>query len=93
MGMVKINTKPAPSSVRDDSLTAAFSSENFMRCRKKVAITTITMTPPGRYKNSILPDKPVSPRMFFQPSTRLLRKKDFTSALTRDSTSSTASSR
>ena len=93
IGMVKISTKPAPSKVREDSPTAAFNSENFMRCRKKVASTTITMMPPGRYKNSMLPDRPFSPRILLQPSTRLFKKNAFTSALTRDSTSNPASSR
>ncbi|MNE95283.1 hypothetical protein D3C80_1933490 [compost metagenome] len=67
IGMVKINTKPAPSRVRLDSLTAAFTSLKRMRCRKQVTITTMHRMPPGRYSGSRVPETPVSPRMSFQP--------------------------
>ncbi|MNJ50364.1 hypothetical protein D3C77_456360 [compost metagenome] len=48
IGMVKINTKPAPSNVLLDSPTAATSSLIRMRCMKKVASDTMQSRPPGK---------------------------------------------
>lgn len=92
MGMVKINTKPAPSRVLLDSPTAALSSEKRMRWRKKVISTTMHRMPPGRYSGSMVPDTPVSPRMSFQPKVKLISAA-FTSGKVREITRNTASSR
>ena len=48
MGTVKMSTKPAPSSTRDDLVNARCSSGNFIRCRKKVTATTAIRMVPGR---------------------------------------------
>ncbi len=63
IGTVNSSTKPALSRTLLDSLTAAFSSDARMPCRKKVIITTATRMPPGRNSGSILAPMPASPRM------------------------------
>ncbi|MNH48021.1 hypothetical protein D3C79_1115620 [compost metagenome] len=48
IGMVKINTKPAPNKVLLDSLTAATNSLTRMRCKKNVSNETTHNRPPGK---------------------------------------------
>ncbi|MNE12858.1 hypothetical protein D3C80_1056780 [compost metagenome] len=61
IGTVNSSTKPAPSSTLLDSPTAVPRSRSFMPCRKKVAMTTATRMPPGRYSGMKSALMPVSP--------------------------------
>ncbi len=81
IGTVNSSTKPAPSRTLLDSPTAAVSSRSFMPWRKKVAMTTATRMPPGRYSGMKSALIPASPRMSGNTSTT-----DFSAAPTSGNT-------
>ena len=63
IGTVNTSTKPALSSVVEDSLTALPKEGRYILCKMIVTKHTATSTPPGRYRGWKLPLMPGSPRM------------------------------
>ncbi|MNY19914.1 hypothetical protein D3C86_1533710 [compost metagenome] len=61
IGTVNSRTKPALSRTPEDSLTARPRSRIFILWKKKVASTTATRIPPGKYSGMKLALTPVSP--------------------------------
>ena len=82
IGMVNSSTKPALSNTPPDSFRASPMARVLIRWMKKVAITTITRMPPGRYSGCTPALTPASPRMF-EKDTPMLTKKSFTGATVR----------